>query len=122
MWQSYNPNPCGRSVGDCAVRAIAKALDIDWESAYVLLASAAFSMCDMPSSNSVHSAILRQYGFNCVAIHGYTFGSFAEEHKEGTYVLGTGNHVACVKSGILYDAWDSSSELPIYVWIKRKDD
>ena len=122
MWQEYNPNPCGRSVGDCAVRALAKALgDIDWESAYVLLASAAFSMCDMPSSNSVMGAILRMYNFHCVAIHGYTFGSFAEEHKEGTYVLGTGTHVACVKSGILFDAWDSSGEQPIYVWI-RKDD
>lgn len=31
MWKPYNPNPVGRSVGDCAVRAIAKALDVTWE-------------------------------------------------------------------------------------------
>ena len=30
-WVWYNPSPTGRNVGDCAVRAIAKALDIDWE-------------------------------------------------------------------------------------------
>lgn len=30
----YNPNPMSRIVGDCAVRAISKALDIDWELAY----------------------------------------------------------------------------------------
>ena len=28
MWVKYNSNPAGRSVGDCAVRAVAKALDI----------------------------------------------------------------------------------------------
>ena len=27
MYIEYNPNPCGRRVGDCAVRAISKALD-----------------------------------------------------------------------------------------------
>lgn len=37
MWVKYNPNPTGRSVGDCAVRAVAKALNIGWEKAYVLI-------------------------------------------------------------------------------------
>lgn len=27
MYIEYNPNPCGRRVGDCAVRAVAKALN-----------------------------------------------------------------------------------------------
>lgn len=31
VWVFYNPSPVGRSVGDCSVRAIAKALNIDWE-------------------------------------------------------------------------------------------
>ena len=30
-WILYNPSPTGRNVGDCAVRAIAKALGTDWE-------------------------------------------------------------------------------------------
>ena len=29
VWVKYNPNPAGRHVGDCAVRAVAKALDLD---------------------------------------------------------------------------------------------
>ena len=31
MWVKYNPNPAGRQVGDCAVRALTKALNIDWD-------------------------------------------------------------------------------------------
>ena len=29
MWIEYNPNPTGKQVGDCSIRAIAKALDVD---------------------------------------------------------------------------------------------
>lgn len=36
MWVKYQPNPCGRNVGDCAVRAISKALGMDWETAYAV--------------------------------------------------------------------------------------
>lgn len=42
----YNPNPVGRRVGDCAVRAISKALDMSWEAAYVTLALNGLQMCD----------------------------------------------------------------------------
>lgn len=49
----YNPNPTGRMVGDCAVRAISKALDIDWELAYAKIIVNGFRMGDMPSSDSV---------------------------------------------------------------------
>lgn len=122
MWQKYNPNPCGRSVGDCAVRAVAKALGTDWETAFVMLAVNAFAMCDMPNSNSVWGAVLRQNGFYCDAIDDVmSFGDFAEKYNKGTYVLGTGSHTATIVDGVLYDAWDSSNEIPIYVWY-RKDD
>lgn len=60
MWIYYNSNPAGRLVGDCAIRALSKALDVDWETAYLLATNAGFNMCDMPSSNSVWGAVLRQ--------------------------------------------------------------
>ncbi len=46
MFVYYNPNPAGRIVGDCAVRAVAKALDIDWETSYNLICQAGFNMCE----------------------------------------------------------------------------
>ena len=63
MWIEYNPNPAGRSVGDCAVRAIAKALDVDWKKAFALIVNASYQMADMPSSNAVWGSVLYQHGF-----------------------------------------------------------
>lgn len=126
MYVEYNPNPVGRSVGDCAVRAVAKALDIDWESAYAMIALNGFLMGDMPSSNSVWGAVLRKKGFYMMAIpsdkpNDYTAEDFANEHPTGIYVLGFGNHVATVVDGKIFDSWDSSKEVPVYYWY-RKDE
>lgn len=126
MWKQYNPNPAGRAVGDCAVRALAKALDTDWETAYAKIAAAGFNMGDMPSSNSVWGAVLRQNGFYRENIPNecpdcYTAEDFSVDHPRGVYVLGFGNHVATVVDGVLYDSWNSSQEVPQYFWY-RKDE
>jgi hypothetical protein len=120
----YNPNPTGRMVGDCTVRAISKALDIDWELAYAKVIVNGFRMGDMPSSDSVWGAVLRQHGFYRSAISNecplcYTAEDFAIEHPNGVYVLGFGGHAATVRDGYIYDAWDSSQEIPQYVWYKK---
>ena len=117
MYVEYNPNPAGRMVGDCAVRAVARALDVDWETAYTMIAKNGFMMGDMPSSNSVWGAVLRQNGFSRRSIPNacpdcYTAEEFAADNNEGVYVLGFGNHVATIINGNLYDSWDSSKEVP----------
>lgn len=124
MWQQFNNNPTGRyTVGDCAVRAVSVALDVPWETAYAMLAVNGLAMADLPNGNSVWGATLRQHGFNRAVVPNtcpdcYTFADFAADHQRGVYVLGTGTHVATVKDGVLYDAWDSSNEVPIYFWYK----
>lgn len=124
MWVEFNNNPTGRKVGDCAVRAIAKALGTDWETAYAMIANNGFQMGDMPSSNSVWGAVLRQNGFYRKAIPNtcpdcYTAEDFCKEYPHGVYVLGFGTHVATVINGNLYDSWDSSKEIPQYFWYKK---
>lgn len=124
MWKEYNPSPTGRRVGDCAVRAIAKALDIDWEQAYAKIAIDGFLMGDMPSSDSVWGAVLRQNGFSRSVIPNncpdcYTAEDFCRDNPKGTFVLGFGGHVATVKDGVLYDSWDSSKEIPQFVWYRK---
>lgn len=126
MWIPYNPSPTGRMVGDCAVRAVAKALDTDWETAFNLLADNAFQMGDMPSSNSVIGATLRQNGFYRASIPNtcpdcYTAEDFSRDHPYGVFVLGFGGHVATVKDGNIYDSWDSSREIPQFVWYQKED-
>ena len=124
MWREFNPNPAGRVVGDCAVRAVSAALGVSWETAFALIAKAAFQMADMPSSNSVWGAVLRQHGFYRHTVPNecpdcYTAADFCKDHPRGVYVLGFGNHVATVIDGDLYDSWDSSSEIPQYFWAKK---
>lgn len=126
MWIEFNNNPVGRRVGDCAVRAISKAMDVDWETAYVMISLNGFLMGDMPSSDSVWGAVLRQNGFYRESIPNtcpdcYTAEMFCQDHPEGMYVLGFGGHVATVADGRLYDSWDSSNEIPQFYWY-RKDD
>lgn len=121
MWKKYQPNPCGRRVGDCSVRAISKALSISWEDAYNLLADAGYRMCDIMNADSVWGAVLRTYGFYRDALPNtcpdcYTVRQFCKDHPRGIYVLGFGGHVATVVDGDLYDSWDSSNEIPIYYW------
>lgn len=121
MWVKFNNNPAGRNVGDCSVRATSLALDTDWEQAYKILADSGFAMCDMPSSNGVWGAVLRQHGFYRHAIPNtcpdcYSAEEFACDNPNGIYVLGFGTHVATIIDGNLYDSWDSSKEIPQYFW------
>ena len=121
MWVEYNPNPVGRAVGDCAVRAVAKALDVDWETAYLMIVTNGLSMGDMPSSNSVWGVVLMQDGFYRRALPDtcpdcYTIKDFCKDYPEGVFVVGTGNHVVTVIDGDYYDSWDSGNEIPQYYW------
>lgn len=126
IFVEYNRNPTGRRVGDCAVRAVSVALDVDWEAAYAMIAANGYQMGDMPSSDSVWGSVLRQHGFSREAIPAtcpdcYTAADFARDHRQGVYVLGFGGHVATVKDGRLYDSWDSSGEIPVYFWHKKEE-
>lgn len=125
MWIEYNPNPVGRYVGDCSVRAIAAALNMDWDDAHELLSYNAKMMGDMPNSDSVWGATLRQNGFRRKAIPNscpdcYTAEDFAKDHPTGIYVLGFGGHVSVVIDGDIYDSWDSSDLIPQFYWYKTQ--
>lgn len=121
MYKEFNPNPRGRKVGDCTVRAISKATGQDWHEVYVNLCVQGLLMGDMPSANAVWGSYLRSNGFNrrmipdtCTA--NYTVSDFATEHPDGTYILALSGHVVTVKNGDYWDSWDSGKEIPIYYW------
>lgn len=121
MWISYNPNPEGRNVGDCTVRALSKALDQDWEKTYIGLALEGFLRGDMPSSNATWGAYLKRKGFFRRMEHeDLTVSDFAERHLQGTYILALSGHVVCIKDGVLYDSWDSGNETVLYYWTRKE--
>lgn len=121
MFSNYNPNRLGKRVGDCAVRAVSKALNVDWDTAFTLMVEKAFEMADMPSSNVVWGSVLMDHGFTRHAIPNtcpdcYTMETFLLEHPRGMYILCTGNHVATAIDGTLFDAWNSLNETPLYFY------
>ena len=125
-WTMYNPNPDKRGKDDCAVRAIAKALGTDWESTYLILTAKGYQMKDLPNANPVWGAALRERGYRRGSIPDscpdcYSAEEFAEDHPEGTWVLGFGNHVATIVDGQIFDSWDSSAEIPQYYWTKEEE-
>ena len=126
-YELYNPNPMKRNVGDCSVRAISKALNTDWETAYITIMLSGYAMCDMPSSDAVWGAVLRKNGFYREAVPDrcpdcYTAEDFCIDHPNGTFVLAFGGHVATVVDGVLYDSWDSSHEIPQYFYYRKGDE
>jgi hypothetical protein len=120
-YEYFNNNPAGRRVGDCAVRAVSKALNIDWEKAYVMLAVNGFIMADIMNANNVIASVLRQNGFYRKSIDNtcpdcFSVKDFCKENPKGTFVLGTGAHVVTAIDGNYYDVWDSGDEIITYVW------
>lgn len=112
-----NANPRRKSVGDCVIRAISKALGETWETIYIDICAQGFKMADMPSSNRVWGEYLRQRGFNRkTAEPNICVKMFCVEHDNGTYILGCDSHVLTVINGCYYDTWDSGEETVAYYW------
>lgn len=125
MWVEYNPNPYGKNVGDCVVRAVSKALGLTWADAYALLCIKGFTMGDLPSSNVVWSTLLKNNGFARYTVNDcpdcYSVTDFCAEHPSGVYVIGTGSHAIAVVDGCYHDAWDSGHETPLYYFSKENE-
>ena len=124
MYVEYNPNPLYKRVEDCAVRAVSKALNVDWDTAFDLLTEVAKKIADLQNSNLTIDILLRSNGFKREILPNecpfcYTAEDFAKEHDYGIYVLGFGDHVATIIDGDIYDSWDSSSMTPLYFYRKE---
>lgn len=120
----YNPNPKNKRVGDCAVRAVSKALGVDWGEAYIGLCAEGLTFRDMPSANYVWGMHLKKYGFeehmiSSICPQCVTVAEFAEQHPKGRYVLATQNHVVAVVDGDYFDTWDSGNEIVLYFYKKE---
>lgn len=123
-WIFFNPNPVGKSVRDCTVRAICAAEGMPWMDAYFLLCIQGAEVCDMPDSNEAFRRLLRKWRYSRHNIPNtcpdcYTIADFCRDNMKGCYIVGTGDHVVTVRDGNYYDTGDSGNEVPLYFYKKE---
>jgi len=120
-----NPNPYGKKVGDCVIRAISRAMDMSWDAVATDLSMQMLAMKDLPNADVVWGEYLKLNGFrkghlpspcpNCITIK-----EFCEWFPSGVYVVATGFHVVAVINGNYYDREDTGDESLIYYWEKER--
>ena len=98
MWIECNPNPDKRSTTDCAVRALALALTIPWDDAYLMLVSKGLKIHDMPDRHPVVHAVLKDLGYKREAVPNtcpecYSIEDFCRDHPKGVFFVGFGGYV-----------------------------
>lgn len=125
MFIKHNANPIKNIVGDCVIRAIAVAMNEDYEIVYIGLMIQGLGMYDLPSANEVWGTYLLTKGFSRFNIPNtcplcYTIKDFCRDYPSGSYVLGTGTHAVAVVDGNYYDTWDSGDEVPMYAFRKER--
>ena len=125
MYQYYEPNPVRTGAIDCSTRALAKALNVSWEKAYVMKTLNGFLMGNESVSDEVWGSVLREHGFKRQMVPDscpdcYTVEDFLKDHPHGIYVIKSQDHVATAVSGTLFDSWDSRGKTVIYFWYKEE--
>lgn len=125
MYKFYQPNPQEKRTDDCVIRALTKALDVDWETASIYAIIQQIRDADVYTKNYVWGNLLLRNGYTKHHLPDtcpdcYTIRDFADDHKQGTFIVGTGDHVVAVIDGDYYDTFDSGDAVPVVYYRKER--
>lgn len=127
-WKYYQPNKkdLKDKYGDCVIRALTKALEMEWLEVFDDIQPLSREMQVPFNCKPCYEKYLEDKGFDYKGISNAkgtkrpTVQSFAKDHKEGTYVLRVANHIVTAKDGYFYDTWDSGSKSLYGYWVKEE--
>lgn len=125
-FEYYQPNKkdIKDKYGDCAVRAICKAEEIEWLEAYDIMYKYSREVQCPLNVKTGFEYILKKLGYTYVSISNKkgskrpTVANFAKQNKTDTCILVLANHYVCSKKGKYYDTWDSGNKCLYGYWIK----
>lgn len=126
-WKEFNPNPKGKNVNDCSIRAYCAANDMKWDEAFDLACKVAKEEKDIINAGKVcHKILTEHLGWTLneeskkvKTKDRITVQEFALTHNYGTYVLMCRSHAVVVSNGFIYDSWDSGSKKMHYFYERK---
>lgn len=111
--------------GDCAVRCICKAENIEWLEAYDIMSQYAREVQSPFNVKMGFEHVVTRLGYKYKGISNRagskrpTVNEFAEKHKKGTYICVIANHYVTIQDGKYYDIWDSGKKSMYGYWTKE---
>ena len=130
MFIFFQPNPLEKQEinkgkrADCAIRSLCVALDITWEEAYDVLCKYAKEIYDVPNGKIGFEYAIQKIGFKIKKLpkiqkgeKRMTVEKFSKVYPDKTAIMNCAGHYVCVKSGNIYDSWDSRTK-PIYSYFE----
>lgn len=123
-YKYYQPNEkdLKDEYGDCVIRALTKALNMEWLQVFDEMQPLSREMqvpfnCRPCYEKYIESKGLIYHGIsNKKGTKRPTVDIFAKDHKTGTYILRVANHLVAVVNGFYYDTWDSGEKSLYGYW------
>lgn len=116
MFKYYNANPNGDEIGDCVIRAISLALDIDYYKVIDLLyKNSNYFNCDIIVRDCY--GIFLDKNYPRIKSSNKTVEEVAEDFKNNILVIRIEGHLTCSMYGVIYDIWDTSDEEVDIFWV-----
>lgn len=126
-FKKYNANPKEWAAeGDCVVRALCTAENLDWLEVYDALYEIGRKKCRMQNSKKTYETFLEDQGWSKQPMprHSnntrYTVRELIDEYSKQTLVISVAHHLTCAKNGELIDTWNCSRKSVGNYWIKKE--
>ena len=125
IFEKYNKNPRNIKASDCAVRAIATALNQSWLQTYNDLCNLGADLCRMPNEPITYERYLKQKGFDKQKMPKredntrYTIEEFADElaDVDKVYIISVAKHLTVLRGVTLVDIWNCSYKSVGNYWV-----
>lgn len=118
MFIYHNENPNHKIIEDCVVRAIAFALDLDYN--YILqelFEISNYFNCDMLVKDCYNILLSKKHELPMYYGNGNSVEKIAKDFRDKNLILRTDGHLVASKGGNVFDTWDSTKEIVDVFWI-----
>ena len=123
-YKYYQPNKkdLKDKYGDCVIRALTKALNMEWLQVFDEMQPISREMQVPFNCRPCYEKYIESKGLKYIGISNKkgtkrpTVDRFAKDHTTGTYILRVAHHLVTVVDGIYYDTWDSGKKSLYGYW------